>query len=50
MVNDHLDDAPSTAEDIDVERVVWDPAYREAAITVLARDTGRGRGGTHDDR
>lgn len=33
-----LDGAPSTPDEIDVDRTVWDPAYRSAAIGVLIRD------------
>lgn len=50
MVNGDMNDAPATADEIDVDRVIWDPAYREAAITVLARDNDRGQGSNHDDR
>ena len=38
MAKIELDDLPSRAEDIDVDRTVWDPVYREAAMVVLARD------------
>ena len=35
---DDLDDSPLTTDNIDVDRIIWDPAYRSAAIDVLARD------------
>ena len=33
-----LDGVPLTRDNIDVDRIIWDPAYRSAVNVVLARD------------
>ena len=34
-----IEPPPRTADDIDFDRVVWDPGYRRAAQAVLSRES-----------
>jgi hypothetical protein len=34
-----IDELPKTAEEVDLDRVVWDPAYRQAVLPLLERRT-----------
>lgn len=43
--SDPFDDRPASADDIDLERVVWDPAYRCAVMGLLVSEPGSGMSG-----
>jgi hypothetical protein len=32
-----VDELPKTAEEVDLDRVVWDPVYRQAVLPLLER-------------
>jgi len=34
-----VDELPKTAEEVDLDRVVWDPVYRQAVLPLLERRT-----------
>lgn len=34
-----VEELPKTAEEVDLDRVVWDPVYRQAVLPLLERRT-----------
>lgn len=34
----NVDQFPRTADEVDLDRVIWDPAYRLASMQVLAQE------------
>lgn len=43
-----VDDLPDTPDDIDIDRVVWDPAYRSAIKQLLRKEPAGSRTKTGD--